>query len=297
MAHNTYLPGYAPKQVQHHEWRNAENSAAYLLPTLQQKAKDNPQLALLDVGAGSGTITASLAKYMPQGQITATDLSEEILSRAKAFADQAGVSNISFQQASVYELPFPEGSFDIVHASMVLCHLDSPVQALKEMLRVAKPDGGIIACRESDLRMWSYHPQLSGLEKTHRLLMTVHEAAGGSIDGGAKLVSWAMQADATRDQITASFGTWCYSTPEERAIWGEWQRLDYAIWGVPYEADSDSGNTMAERVRHGGMRQKGLEMNITTETELQEMAEAWDEWVATEDACLGCMHGELIITK
>ncbi|KAI7280538.1 hypothetical protein KC345_g4688 [Hortaea werneckii] len=275
-THNTYLPGYAPKQVQHHEWRNAENSAAYLLPTLQQKAKDNPNLSLLDVGAGSGTITASLAKYMPQGQITATDLSEEILPRAKNFADKAGASNISFQQASVYELPFPEGSFDIVHASMVLCHLDSPVQALKEMLRVAKPNGGIVACRESDLRMWSYYPQLSGLGKTHRLLLAVHEAAGGSIDGGAKLVSWAMQTNATREQITASFGTWCYSTPDEREIWG---------------------NTMAKRVRHGGMRQKGLEMGIATEADLKEMAEAWDEWVAIEDACLGCMHGEILIRK
>lgn len=54
---------------------------------------------------------------------------------------------------------------------------------------------------------------------------------------------------------------------------------------------------MAERVRHGGMRQKGLEMGIATEADLKEMAEAWDEWVATENACLGCMHGEILIRK
>ena len=54
---------------------------------------------------------------------------------------------------------------------------------------------------------------------------------------------------------------------------------------------------MAERVRHGGMRQKGLEMGIATEADLKEMAGAWDEWVATEDACLGCMHGEILIRK
>lgn len=135
-SHNTYLPGYAASNVKHHEWRTAENSAMYLMTPLQSMAKGNPKLTLLDVGAGSGTISASLAKYMPHGHVTATDLSEKILERAADHAKEVGVSNISFQPASVYELPFPDNSFNVVHAHQMLCHLDSPVEALKEMIRV-----------------------------------------------------------------------------------------------------------------------------------------------------------------
>lgn len=220
-GHNAYMPGYAAKQVTHHEWRNAENSAAYLLSTLTSKAEKDPNLRLLDVGCGSGTITASLAKYMPAGHITATDVSEEILPRAREFAAEAGASNISFQTADVYSLPFEDASFDIVHASMVLTHLDAPVQALEEMLRVTKPGGGVVACRESDLRMWSYYPPLSGMEKTQKLLLATHEAAGGSVNGAAPLLAWATQAGAKRQQVAISFSTWSYSTPSERRIWGE----------------------------------------------------------------------------
>lgn len=275
-GHNAYMPGYATAQVAHHEWRTAENSAAYLLPTLKSMAEANPKLNLLDVGAGSGTISASLVKYIPEGHVTATDISEDILERAATFAEKEGVRvQMTFRTANIYELPFPDGTFDVVHASMVLAHLDSPVQAYKEMLRVTKP-GGVVANRESDLNMWSYYPSLSGIADFQRVLIETMKEGGGNVSAGPQMVSWAMRAGATRSQITASMGTWTYSTPEERQVWG---------------------GTLAERARNGGMRKKALEMGIATEASLDAMAQAWDEWVETEDACIGCMHGEILIQK
>ena len=97
----------------------------------------NPHLTLLDVGAGSGTITASLASYMPLGKVIATDLSEEILQKAKRHAEDVGAGNVEIRQANVYELPFRDGTFDVVHASQVLGHLDEPGRAVGEMIRVA----------------------------------------------------------------------------------------------------------------------------------------------------------------
>ena len=66
--HNAYVPGYKAEHIKNHTWRTAENSAAYMLPKLQEMVKEKPNLKLLDCGAGPGTITASLAKYMPQGE-------------------------------------------------------------------------------------------------------------------------------------------------------------------------------------------------------------------------------------
>lgn len=137
--HNAYLSGYAPKATVHHEWRTASNSAPHLLPTLRSLAATTPALALLDVGAGSGTITASFAAEMPPGgHIVATDISDEILEKAARYAEEAGVGGmVQTRRANVYELPFAEGSFDVVHASQVLAHLDEPGRAVAEMVRVA----------------------------------------------------------------------------------------------------------------------------------------------------------------
>ena len=220
--HNTYLPGYT--STAHHEWRTIENSAPHLLPVLKDLATKNPNLKILDVGAGSGTITASIVPYLPSGgHITAVDLSPDIVSRAAAHAQKLGVSDkITFQPASVYTLSstFPANTFDIVHASQMLCHLDSPVSAISEMLRVVKP-GGILALREIDMRVWSCYPDTEGMRAWHQVQLATHQAAGGSNAAGPSLVAWAMKAGAKREGIEASMGAWLYSTREEREVWGK----------------------------------------------------------------------------
>jgi SAM-dependent methyltransferase len=279
----TYMPGHSASQVRHHEWRTAENSAAYLIPVLEEMTKNHsptasaPYPKLLDVGCGSGTITAAFAKYIPHGHITATDISGEILERAARYVKQKRLPStlIEFQEASVYELPFADASFDVVHASMVLSHLDRPVQAYKEMLRVLRPHG-VMANRESDLRMVSIYPSTPGLEKFQEVLLATMSASGGQVAAGPRLLSWALQAGARREQITAGFGTWSYTTPEEKAMWG---------------------GSMAERIREGGMRKKAMEMGLCTAGDLESMAKAWEDWAKAEDGCHGSMHGEILVRK
>lgn len=219
-SHNTYAPGYKSSQTTHHEWRTAENSAAYLLPYIKKLVQQDADIRLLDVGAGSGTISASLAKYLPNGQIVATDLSEEILGRAQAFAEKAGVKNIAFKKASVYELPFPSASFDVTHASQVLCHLDRPDEALAEMVRVTKP-GGVVGVRESDLRTFCCWPDIKEVRDAYGLIAAAMDQAGGSGMGGRRLIPWALAAGVPRDSITLTYGTWTFSEPSDRRMWGK----------------------------------------------------------------------------
>lgn len=183
---------------------------------------------------------------------------------------------MKFQAASVYDLPFEDNSFDIVHTQQMLCHLDSPLEAVQSMIRVCRPSG-IIAIRECDMRMWNFYPPLPGLLDFHKLVMATMESNGGHNDMGARLVSLAMKAGVPRNQIQASMGTWCYATREDREPWGE---------------------TMRNRVREGHMRQKCLDEKLGWSAEdMDRMAAAWDEWIETDDAVCGLMHGEVIITK
>lgn len=221
LGHNDYMPGYKPSHIRHHEWRTAENSANHLVPELQRLARKSPKISLLDVGSGSGTITQGLARYIPDGIVTATDLSEEIHQRSRQLASVAGVTNINFQQASVYSLPFDDASFDVTHAHQVLCHLDAPADAIKEMYRVTKP-GGIVALRESDLQSQCVWPELDGVVRFNKLLCDMMDASGGSSRGGRRLIEWVTKAGITREQINPSFGTWCFSQPEDRLVWGKY---------------------------------------------------------------------------
>lgn len=274
-THNTYLSGYSQKATQHHEWRNAENSAPHLIPVLIEKASQNPSLSLLDVGAGSGTITASLAGFIPQGRIVATDINEEILDKALRYAESTGARNVEACKGNVYELPFPDGSFDVVHASQVLAHLDDPVKAIGEMVRVAKKPGGVVALRESDLTAWSFYPEFPGMMAMNRMLCAVHESNGGHVKAGTQLVSWAMKVGVDREQIKASAGSWCYSTRDDREIWG---------------------GTMVDRCINGTLPQKAIDLGITSKEGLEEMAEGWTKWIGAEDGWFGCLQGEAILT-
>jgi SAM-dependent methyltransferase len=214
------VPEVPAAQAVHHEWRTAENSALYLLPKLRSMVEHNPKLSLLDVGAGSGTVTASLAKLMPDGRVVGIDKNEGILPRARANAESIGVDNVEFRVGDTFDLPFEDNTFDVTHCHQVLCHLKEPDKALREFLRVTKP-GGIVAAREGDYETECFWPEIPGLVKFHKFVAAALAVAGGAANGGRQLIAWALKAGVKRDHIAASYSSWCYITPEDKRIWGE----------------------------------------------------------------------------
>ncbi|KAI1629378.1 S-adenosyl-L-methionine-dependent methyltransferase [Exophiala viscosa] len=249
-----------------HDVRTAENSAAYLLPKLQSMKESNPRLTLLDVGAGSGTISVSFAKLVPDGHVTGVDVNPNILPRARAAAEGAGVKNIDFHQGSVYKLPFDDETFDITFCHQVLIHIGTPWDALREMLRVTKR-GGIVAAREGDYETECVWPELPELSKFHKFMAGLMSAGGGDPKAGRQLLSWALKAGAERSQITLSYSTSSYSTPSEKKV----------CWG--------------------SLSEKALKFGLGTEDDFEAMAKAWEEWAERDDASLAMLQGEILVQK
>jgi SAM-dependent methyltransferase len=261
---DTYLHGHHDSVLRSHRWRTAENSAGYLLPRLTAGAR------VLDVGCGPGTITADLAARVPDGQVTAIDAAADVLALAQAEADRRGQANVSFAVGDVYELGYPDGTFDVVHAHQVLQHLTDPVTALKEMRRVCRP-GGLIAARDGDYAGMFWFPDDQGLTEWQALYRTVARAIGGEPDAGRRMLAWARQAGF--ETIEASASAWCYTGPVDRPWWG-------ASW--------------AQRLTESPFGDRAVEHGLATRDDLERLAQAWRRWAASEDGWFLIPHGEIL---
>ena len=104
-----------------------------------------PGDAVLDVGCGAGEVCVELAAIVgARGRVAGVDLSEAMVEAARRTVAASGRA-IELQPASIYELPFADGAFDAVRAERVFQHLDNPEAALREMMRVTKRGGRVLA--------------------------------------------------------------------------------------------------------------------------------------------------------
>src|SRR5438093_13717614 len=120
LRHEKYTHGHAPATLQQHAQRTADEAAAFLLPHLR------PGMRLLDVGCGPGSITRGLAERLAPGQVVGLDLSRETLAAASQDAAARGLENLQYEEGSVYQLRFPDASFDVTYAHQVFQHLPEP---------------------------------------------------------------------------------------------------------------------------------------------------------------------------
>lgn len=95
---------------------------------------------VLEAGVGTGRNLG----YYPAGlELTGIDVSARMLARARRRAQQLP-SQVELRQADVQTLPFAEASFDTVSAGCLFCSVADPVQGLRELARVLKPDGQLL---------------------------------------------------------------------------------------------------------------------------------------------------------
>jgi len=105
--------------------------------------------AALDVGCGTGRLSFAVAQRNPAASVTGCDISEALLAHAAAvnpYPDRVG-----FEPGNACALPFPDNSFDLVIASLVLMFVPDGTLAAREMARVANP-GGTVAAATWDFR-------------------------------------------------------------------------------------------------------------------------------------------------
>jgi ubiquinone/menaquinone biosynthesis C-methylase UbiE len=111
---------------------------------------------VLELGVGTG----KNIPYYPDGvEVTAVDLSEQMLARARSLAAQHTHMQIDLRQMDAQQLAFADDTFDEVVSTFVFCSVPDPVLGLREARRVTKPGGRFLALEH----MLSPNPLLAPL--------------------------------------------------------------------------------------------------------------------------------------
>ena len=95
---------------------------------------------LLEVGVGTGK---NIPFYPADVQVTAVDLSEEMLVRARHRAQNLGVE-VDLRLMDVQRLEFADDVFDTALATFCFCSVPDPIAGLRELMRVVKPGGQVL---------------------------------------------------------------------------------------------------------------------------------------------------------
>ncbi len=134
---DSYAHGYGDSTSRVLGERSAAKNAAFLLPHLESGMK------LIDIGSGQGNITIGLAEAVSPGEAVGIEIEPSQVEIARENASKAGASNLSFEVADAYELPFDDAHFNAAFIHTVLEHVSEPVRVLNEVRRVLAPDGVI----------------------------------------------------------------------------------------------------------------------------------------------------------
>ncbi len=105
---------------------------------LRGRALEGASGSVLEIGAGTGLNFAHYPKAVTK--VTAIEPSPGMIERAKGRAAAAPVP-VELKLGEAESLPFPDGSFDTVAATLVFCSVHTPEKAAAEVKRVLKPGG------------------------------------------------------------------------------------------------------------------------------------------------------------
>jgi SAM-dependent methyltransferase len=102
---------------------------------------------VLEIGCGTGVLTAALVEALPRARITAVDLNETLLATARTrLGDEAGPEGrVRLERADAAALPYGDRTFDLTACRCVLMHQADPMLVAGELYRVTSPGGAVVA--------------------------------------------------------------------------------------------------------------------------------------------------------
>ncbi|RLV95372.1 hypothetical protein JA1_000973 [Spathaspora sp. JA1] len=266
-----YSQGFKKSISDTHAWRTVANSSKYVLDVLK------PHFKVLDAGCGPGSITIDFAEnYLPQGSIIGIEPTQELIDTANANKEKLNkpLDNLEFVKGSIYQLPFEDNTFDLVHVQQVIIHLQDPISALKELRRVVKPQG-FVCVRDADISSFLTYPEEYSLLGEHYALKAKN-AVSTDIYAGRKLRSKALKAGYEPEKIKTSVSNWIFTdSMESKNLWASTTIARLESGGEKFYPDDDA--------KDKELRDKVIQL--------------WKKWSKDETSLVNLPNYEIIYQK
>ncbi|HWW97311.1 MAG TPA: methyltransferase domain-containing protein [Edaphobacter sp.] len=152
-------------------------------------------MRVLDLACGTGIVTHWIAKQVGRtGTVVGADINREQLEFARAqWTPSEGSRPPDFMEVNAYDMTFAPESFDMVHCRLLLCHLQRPFDALREIHRVLKP-GGVLVCQDIVISSAFSCPPTKVYEEAIALGHAMARHLGVNYDFGLQLHTAVMDA-------------------------------------------------------------------------------------------------------
>jgi SAM-dependent methyltransferase len=171
---NAYVHGYDARENQ-----RLQDQANALVELLHFDTRYQKGSRVLEAGCGVGAQTVTLASNSPDATFTCIDISGDSITQAGKAAGSAGIHNVSFAQADIFNLDFEPESFNHIFLCHVLEHLWQPVEAMKILKRLIKI-GGTITVIEGDHGSAYFYPESDNARKAIQCQVELQSRAGGN---------------------------------------------------------------------------------------------------------------------
>ena len=159
----------------------------------------NTATRILDMGCGPGFITRQIAAQCPKARVMGLDSSRDLLKVAQA-SESADGQNLSFHHGNVYETGLDDNQFDFIYNRFVYQHLETPVKALNEAVRITQP-GGRICIVDIDDTLLLIHPKMPALDTVRDMACQAKSRTGGDRNVGRKLAGFMARAGIGNIQV------------------------------------------------------------------------------------------------
>jgi ubiquinone/menaquinone biosynthesis C-methylase UbiE len=178
---------------------------------------------ILEVGCGTGAITHELSTI---GSITTygIDIDPDMVH----FAHSIDVDT-RYIVGDGFHIPFPSNAFNATICHFLLMWVSDPVAILKEMRRVTRPGGAILALAEPDYGGRIDYPK--ALESLGQRQADALEAQGADPQAGRKLMDYFIRSGIDDLHVGVLGGEW-HGIPDEVTLASEWNMLSKDLCGI-----------------------------------------------------------------
>lgn len=171
---------------------------------------------VLDIGSGSGTdVLIASTLVGPRGKVYGLDMTEAMLSKARANAEKMGASHVEFVKGNAEQIPLPDAAVDTVTSNGVLNLVPDKPRAFSEIFRVLRPGGQIQisdivlgkpirAESRNDPQLWA--ECIVGAVQEEDYLALIRSAGFNNVTVIGTLDYFSKSSDADTREVAAKYG-------------------------------------------------------------------------------------------